>query len=1498
MEDSQRCVELLWTAKTEQAYLQVLADETHKQLRIRDDVINTQEDKLQQKHSTPWAAPDELPQLCHQLVPAHDFISAAVTGVVARCLTLRMAELTSAKAAAAATDDDDKGTDGGGESADTAPPRSGPTAQTPGGHGCYSVTPEGPTASAGLVTTEGRPTRDGESAEARGSSQDAALAAAAGVQTEGTAGPPAPPLVSVETQTAADTLSEQLAQMAEEREEQARLVHHQTELLAQLHNQLARSAAENERLQRHLQLVNALFEQLQRKEAESAAEGAQSPPRDDADEMDGAEEDGGGGGGGADLVERVDTAHGRRMVIHVSRTYLRLRDLILEKRSLLSEIDKLRGFNQQLERRLTKQERRLSNVAAELHSTWGLVTKLKIQHAQLHTAESVLRYELREKRKLMSRLRGELEGSRQRSVLASQLNAESELEWRALRRELDQRKRERLVRQARMDSAETGSEPAAAGEDGECLPGVGPLLERSATDDSQQDGESTESLAEQEAAGLDTSVAESESTESESAGRRTPEPQPTDSVDSAAGAAGPVETSSQRRRRLVSLEDQCQQLYTRLVSTTARQVALSSRLAELHAQHGASEAETTPETSVASSEDTAYASLADTPPTPTEAEQLPADRPAAAPPLAAVAAVTAVTAEAMPPVTVAAQRVAVQTDAGPRSLPPLPASQLATETAHRAGGARALVSAVVALRETPPDAAGRAAAGAEEESDTEGPDNSLDEVADEPEEAQDPEGGGAAACEDEVSRSTADLLEKVGQFLSRTRRGSVPGRPAAAPPPAEPASSDSETDEAAEADRLSGTSAGCKLISLLPSRMVHLRREREQLTEHIARLQAQNERIEQKLARMRTERREQRRRGREDSTAKEHLERRVQQLERQLRLQLAEKYAVTAPPPTEPDRQPSSSSSAQQEGGSLTDATEPGEPGELLDNFPALQPTDQPDAGSVDLHRAADGLLENSSQQGSSTLLSSPTAEIPGPGASFMLLQPDLQHAHHTSLEQSTSIIHQPEATEMAADAQRPTERQQEAGSQVQEDEATPQTQPSPSQVNITSQSHSDREAQVVVCEETVLRELRTDTASQSCDSTEPRRGRDDVATQTDDVSEPVAITACISTVTESTVTSPVTLDSQTTTGSAPRLPPAGSPVTESGSAPRLPPAGDSTTGSGSEPRLPPAENSTTESGSAPRLPPAGSPVTETEPEPRLPPAENSTTGSGSEPRLPPAGSHVTESGSEPRLPPAGSRVTETEPEPAAGDSTDRQSPKGFLGPAAGGADSPPAAGGADSPPAAGGAGHRPPDQPLAQLHKQLADARGQLRSVQDDCRRARHALQQMRAPSEYGGAAEVATASGQETAAVCQSGSAAPTAVIAQNSCLCSTPRVTYGEFRRRLSERLHNRPAATRTIRQKSGSIFKRSVKCYMCQSALRPLLARRVTCRACGQLFCRRCACLAVRLPATGEMRFCVHCFYDLSASMSSLHPDKTNHETSRTTGGESVDSEGGRAGGQRT
>ncbi|XP_037081394.1 uncharacterized protein LOC119102147 [Pollicipes pollicipes] len=490
------------------------------------------------------------------------------------------------------------------------------------------------------------------------------------------------------TQTVDDPLPAELeaclqqnALLADRCEEQADLLREQTELMHRLHSQLSRSATENERVQRQLRLVNALFEQLQRQEAEgeaaleasrraesSAAEPSE-PGVPDADQPNG-------------LVERVDTPHGRRLVIHVSKTYLRLRDLILEKRALLSEIDKLKGFNVQLERRLNRQEQRLSSVAAELHSTWGLVTKLKIQHAQLHTTESVLRYELREKRRLLNR----------------RLNAESELEWRALRRELDQRKRE-LVRQPHVEEEEPPVQASDVERDGvageHTIGSVSPEPEHEDTPDSSELPESPGSVDSSELP----DTAET---------RDSSEPRP----------AG----------RLRTLEHQCQELYTRLVSTTARQVALSSRLAELHTLHGTSETASLASTST----DTAYAS-SEPQQTPSEAE---AD-------------------------------------------------------------------------ELPSDA-------------------------------------------DEPNESASDSVDE------------------AAP---------DETDEADGSRSDDVSTVGCKLISLLPSRMVHLRREREQLAQRIAELQRQNERIEQKLARMRTERSEHRRRGREDSTAKRHLEQRVQELE-------------------------------------------------------------------------------------------------------------------------------------------------------------------------------------------------------------------------------------------------------------------------------------------------------------------------------------------------------------------------------------------------------------------------------------------------------------------------------------------------------------------------------------------------------------------------------------------------------------------------------------------
>ncbi|XP_037091204.1 uncharacterized protein LOC119111490 [Pollicipes pollicipes] len=569
MKDQEQDRQRLWIATTERRYLEALIDEASQQLALRDSFIQEQEESLHQKHCR-QSTDSDLPELCDHVLSASEFLSATFDAVVRRCQTLTCESVTPTAGRRTR-----QAPDGGLCAAPAAAPLgSSPTAQRGRDGDRQPAGVAVPAASRGAVSRDGAPL---------GRRCDVAST---------------PTMQTTPTQTVDDPLPAELeaclqqnALLADRCEEQADLLREQTELMHRLHSQLSRSATENERVQRQLRLVNALFEQLQRQEAEgeaaleasrraesSAAEPSE-PGVPDADQPNG-------------LVERVDTPHGRRLVIHVSKTYLRLRDLILEKRALLSEIDKLKGFNVQLERRLNRQEQRLSSVAAELHSTWGLVTKLKIQHAQLHTTESVLRYELREKRRLLNRLRDELEGSRQRSALASRLNAESELEWRALRRELDQRKRE-LVRQPHVEEEEPPVQASDVERDGvageHTIGSVSPEPEHEDTPDSSELPESPGSVDSSEL------------------------PDTAETRDS----SGPRPAG-----RLRTLEHQCQELYTRLVSTTARQVALSSRLAELHTLHGTSETASLASTST----DTAYAS-SEPQQTPSEAEadELPSD---------------------------------------------------------------------------------------------------------------------------------------------------------------------------------------------------------------------------------------------------------------------------------------------------------------------------------------------------------------------------------------------------------------------------------------------------------------------------------------------------------------------------------------------------------------------------------------------------------------------------------------------------------------------------------------------------------------------------------------------------------------------------------------------------------------------------------------------------------------------------------------------------------
>merc|ERR1712088_1253464 len=102
----------------------------------------------------------------------------------------------------------------------------------------------------------------------------------------------------------------------------------------------------------------------------------------------------------------VNTKHGTKMVLSVSKTFLKLKDLILEKNTLQEQ-----------------------------------VSKIKEQHKKLHSAEQILRAELAEKRQVLKGLRKELEESRASWNVVKAKTAESEEQWVKLKADFAERKR-------------------------------------------------------------------------------------------------------------------------------------------------------------------------------------------------------------------------------------------------------------------------------------------------------------------------------------------------------------------------------------------------------------------------------------------------------------------------------------------------------------------------------------------------------------------------------------------------------------------------------------------------------------------------------------------------------------------------------------------------------------------------------------------------------------------------------------------------------------------------------------------------------------------------------------------------------------------------------------------------------------------------------------------------------------------------------------------------
>ncbi|CAG9855965.1 unnamed protein product [Phyllotreta striolata] len=138
--------------------------------------------------------------------------------------------------------------------------------------------------------------------------------------------------------------------------------------------------------------------------------------------------------------KEIETAKGTSLVLSVSQTFIRLKDLIVEKKSLEKETAHLKHLNGHLENRLQDQEKRLELVQNELSKTWLVVGKLQKQHHLLHTQEKILRYELAQKRKLLNELKAELEYSREKWTQAREKNTTTEEQWKQLRKEFASRK--------------------------------------------------------------------------------------------------------------------------------------------------------------------------------------------------------------------------------------------------------------------------------------------------------------------------------------------------------------------------------------------------------------------------------------------------------------------------------------------------------------------------------------------------------------------------------------------------------------------------------------------------------------------------------------------------------------------------------------------------------------------------------------------------------------------------------------------------------------------------------------------------------------------------------------------------------------------------------------------------------------------------------------------------------------------------------------------------
>jgi hypothetical protein len=240
----------------------------------------------------------------------------------------------------------------------------------------------------------------------------------------------------------------------------------------------------------------------------------------------------------------------------------KLKELFSSQQTAIKELESIKEANMSLARALAQHDHQLSTVTNQLDQTWVWLSKLKTQASQLQTDESVMRYDLKEKRKLLNSLKEQLEVSKQQWERIRNQNDANQEEWQSFRDELDGRKvagAASVVQNQVEEEEEEEKEDAAAAKEREPPAFVPPI-------------DLVSDIVPNQVVHDDDEL---------------PVPESSASAD------------GRREERLQLMEQQCRSLYAKLVNSTSRNAALVSRLANLH-QHYSIKEEQPPSSPTAS----------------------------------------------------------------------------------------------------------------------------------------------------------------------------------------------------------------------------------------------------------------------------------------------------------------------------------------------------------------------------------------------------------------------------------------------------------------------------------------------------------------------------------------------------------------------------------------------------------------------------------------------------------------------------------------------------------------------------------------------------------------------------------------------------------------------------------------------------------------------------------------------------------------------------------